>query len=101
MQERRRTLRVQGPSGKLVNILNDRAGRRTVKRLPEPAHEDPTTRDGRLSEDEVKRAVAGHLKSEGWTVQVAWDRAPGIDFEPAAVQASEVERTTRDGQWAR
>lgn len=80
LAERKQTIRYHGRSGKLVNAINDRAA------LPEPSDSEnaevvPADREGRLSEDEVKRAVVDRLKAEGWTVEVAWGRSPGIDIE--------------------
>jgi hypothetical protein len=35
----------------------------------------------RITEDEVKRAVAAHLEAQGYTVQVAWGGTRGIDID--------------------
>jgi hypothetical protein len=34
-----------------------------------------------LSEDEIKKVLKELLESQGWTVQVAWSRTPGIDVD--------------------
>jgi len=34
-----------------------------------------------LSEDEIKKVLAEHLERSGWTVQVAWGGAQGVDID--------------------
>lgn len=69
--------RFPGKKGKFVTALTSKALTRLYQHRPDA---DPPTGE-RLSEDQVKRAVATHLESGGWTVQVAWGRTPGIDIE--------------------
>ena len=33
-----------------------------------------------LSEDDVKRHLAAWLSTNGWTIEIAWGKAPGIDI---------------------
>jgi hypothetical protein len=50
----------------------------------EPAASPPkpqADQSGPIAEDEVKRAVAAHLEAQGFSVQVAWGGARGIDIE--------------------
>lgn len=44
---------------------------------PPPAESAP----GRITEDDVKRAVAAHLEAEGYIVEVKWGAARGIDID--------------------
>jgi len=71
--------RVVGPDGKIVNMLTEHGGN------PGPSVDEtrPSTRPipDRITEDEVKTAVRDHLASQGFEVQVAWDRTPGIDID--------------------
>lgn len=80
LEASKKLIRVKGPSGKLVNVINDRKGRRLAATMAEAA---PAIREGtdHLTEDEVKKAVSDYLTAAGYEVKVAWDRAPGIDIE--------------------
>lgn len=81
LEKSKKLIRVKGPEGKLINILNDRPGRKIAATLertpPSPSGSDSS----RITEDEVKLAIRDHLASQGYQVEVAWDRSPGIDIE--------------------
>ena len=69
--------RQRGPRGKLVNFLVYQAS------LSSPAVAEPKTAAAPsqgLTEDQVKTFLANMLKQAGWSVQVAWGRARGIDI---------------------
>lgn len=71
--------RVIGADGKIVNVLTDDAA------SPGPYVTDtrPASRHvaDRITEDEVKTAVRDYFSAQGYSVDVAWDRARGIDIE--------------------
>ncbi len=51
---------------------------------PAPLPPPPTPAEsasGRITEDDVKHAVAAHLEAEGYTVQVKWGKERGIDID--------------------
>ncbi|MGY3531159.1 hypothetical protein [Bradyrhizobium sp. USDA 4452] len=67
--------RERGPRGKLVNFAT---GRMTA--VPNLTILAPKQSLGALSEDQVKAAIKSKLEADGWSVQVAWGRARGIDI---------------------
>lgn len=76
MEGRGQLRRYQGPDGKIVNALV------SPETPPVPSPAAPLSGDGpRISEDEVKRAVADHLSGHGFEVVVAWGRTRGIDLD--------------------
>jgi hypothetical protein len=48
--------------------------------LPETPAASLSTADSMLSEDDVKRLLAAWLSANGWTTEIAWGKAPGIDI---------------------
>lgn len=86
--------RVPGPDGKIVNALlalstdepkpatrppSDAAS--VVRRVPPSPTPTPARSAGdRITEDEVKEAVRAFLAADGFAVEVAWGRTPGIDI---------------------
>lgn len=71
-----------GTAGKIVNGLAEPSEARFRSRLQSPPPAVPSTAgSGRIAEDEVKQAVADHLKGHGYTVRVAWGRTRGIDID--------------------
>lgn len=84
-----------GPDGKIVNALPEQATPGPVLdsaalRGASPAASRRTSQarasnagfvGDRITEDEVKEAVRASLAAEGFAVEVAWGRAPGIDID--------------------
>ena len=86
--------RIPGPGGKIVNALpaqptyeptsvlppsSDAAS--VVPQLPRtPMHSRQRFASDRITEDDVKEAVRAHLAADGFVVEVAWGRTPGIDI---------------------
>lgn len=72
----KRVIRETGPDGTIINRLIGQPA-------PPPAAPPVIASDaaGLLSEDEVKAAVKDHLEERGYTVEVRWGRAHGIDIE--------------------
>ena len=74
-----RLRRVVGADGKIVNMLPGGAAN------PGPSVTETRTKAGevndRITEDEVKAALRGHLVARGYNVDVAWDRTPAIDVQ--------------------
>lgn len=70
--------RVEGHDGKLINMIADKSGEAIADSLASKKAEMPGEY---ISEDEIKQAVADHLRAEGWAVEVAWGRQQGIDIE--------------------
>jgi len=68
-------VRSKRPDGKIGNFATGFA-----PAVVEPAHTAAASSDG-MSEDMVKAGVAAWLKSDGWTVDVRWGNARGIDIE--------------------
>lgn len=67
-----------GAAGKIVNDLAEPSEARFRSRLQsQPPAVPSTAGSGRIAEDEVKQAVADHLKGHGYTVRVAWGRTRG------------------------
>lgn len=80
--------RLIAPDGKIVNALPDMTPQKTheptqVLETPEPAPLGVPGGIGesRITEDEVKEAVRGHLTARGFDVAVAWGRVRGIDID--------------------
>lgn len=81
--------RLIGPDGKIVNALPDMPVQKTheptqVLETPEPAPLGVAPGgigESRITEDEVKEAVRGHLTARGFDVAVAWGRVRGIDID--------------------
>lgn len=66
--------RERGPRGKLVNhCTGDQP--KIAQRTADPPK--PTSMG--LGEDQVKTALKAHLERNGWSVEVAWGRARGVD----------------------
>lgn len=61
-------------------IGNYPTGRGAALEPPSRPRGPSTQTEGALSEDEVKKAVADWLLGQGWTVEVAWGQARGIDI---------------------
>jgi hypothetical protein len=75
-----RLRRFTGPDGKIVNALPDDSAGQIAD--PAPPRAVPGGSDhGRITEDEVKEAVRGHLIDRGFEVEVAWGRVCGIDID--------------------
>ena len=86
--------RIPGPDGKIVNVLPVRATHEptsipgpsfeaeAVDRQPPQASTQSRARfaGDRITEDEVKEAVRAYLVADGFAVEVAWGRTPGIDI---------------------
>lgn len=77
-----RALEVQGRIRRRVLVGSK------IQNILVAAGENPPTvllnrpsRDGLLSEDEVKEAVRAHLADQGYTVTIAWGHQRGIDIE--------------------
>lgn len=69
-------VRRPGPEGKITNYLPD--DRVLAPPTTQPSSPMP---DERITEDEIKRAVAEYLVGRGWEVEVRWGRERGIDIE--------------------
>jgi hemin uptake protein HemP len=86
--------RIPGPDGKIVNALPAQATpdptstaqpsadaasiARRVAPVPSPSRARFV--GDRITEDEVKEAVRAYLVADGFVVDVAWGRSPGIDI---------------------
>lgn len=72
--------RYQGPAGKIANSLADEP------KDPPPPKSIPTVAGSteHLSEDQVKQAVAEHLRRQGFHVDIRWGRERGIDLDARA-----------------
>lgn len=66
--------RSKSVGGTIQNHLTDQA---LIETPPPPL--SPT--GGMLAEDEVKKAVSYHLRTQGYAVEVAWGHHPGVDIE--------------------
>lgn len=87
--------RIPGPDGKIVNALPAHGlpgptppdGTSVRAEAPYPPRPVPDAvghdRFGgeRITEDEVKEAVRAYLAADGFLVEVAWGRVPGIDVD--------------------
>jgi len=73
-QKRREPKRADG---KLANRLAARPTDTPFETVTAPALDS----NARITEDDVKRAVSGHLESEGYQVKVMWGKLRGIDIE--------------------
>jgi hypothetical protein len=65
--------RERGPRGKLVNYCT--GDQPKIVQQTDP----PKSTSKGLEEDQVKAALKAHLERDGWSVEVAWGRARGID----------------------
>ncbi|WP_207084747.1 MarR family transcriptional regulator [Nocardioides sp. S5] len=81
--------RIPGPDGKIVNALAEATssnGGPTVAMAQRRSQNDARAgqRDrflgDRITEDEVKEAARAYLVADGFEVQVAWGRNPGVDI---------------------
>lgn len=86
--------RIPGPDGKIVNALPAQAtheptslarpSSEAASVVPQsrqtPTHSRARFAGDRVTEDEVKEAVRAHLAADGFAVEVAWGRTPGIDI---------------------
>lgn len=81
--------RMPGPDGKIVNALAEatsgKGGSNVAMAARKPQHgATDRQRDrflgDRITEDEVKEAVRAYLVADGFEVQVAWGRNPGVDI---------------------
>jgi hypothetical protein len=86
--------RIPGPDGKIVNALPAQATHEptslarpsseaasVVRNLSQTSTQSRARFAGdRITEDEVKEAVRAYLAADGFAVEVAWGRAPGIDI---------------------
>ena len=74
-----RLRRLTGPDGKIVNATSDGPVQDAFPPVPESRNAgiDP----GRITEDEVKRAVHDFLTQRGFDVAVAWGRVRGVDID--------------------
>jgi len=80
LRDKGRIERKPGAEGKIENYI---IGSNSAERLRSDERIRSTTTKNALngpSEDDVKRAIQKKLESEGWTVQVAWGNARGIDI---------------------
>ena len=85
--------RIPGPDGKIVNALPSQATFEPTstsqssfdasvapRRPPVPSTGRARFIGDRITEDEVKEAVRTYLVADGFSVDVAWGRSPGIDI---------------------
>ncbi len=75
--------RERGPRGKIVNIpvtstSSTSMSAKTPKPLPKPRPSPPSGEA--LTEDQVKAAVAMMLTTQGWSPDIKWGKARGIDI---------------------
>lgn len=76
LEKRELLKRSVGPGGKLVNVLVGDAGADLVAGPPRMRKPDHL-----MAEDTVKRFLYAHLLAEGYSGDVAWAHAPGIDID--------------------